>query len=105
MNLFYHSLGFLGNLGPWEIFLIVFLALLLFGGKKLPGLARDLGQGIREFRRSLFGNPEDENLTQSKTELTLSDNLSHTHEVDSHPAPKKQAKSKNSKSTTTKKKS
>ncbi|MCZ8239013.1 MAG: twin-arginine translocase TatA/TatE family subunit [Leptospiraceae bacterium] len=45
-------LGFL-NLGPWEIALILFLALLLFGGKKLPGLAKDLGEGIREFRRSL----------------------------------------------------
>lgn len=48
------------NLGPWEIALILFLALLLFGGKKLPGLAKDLGQGIREFRRSISGSPEDD---------------------------------------------
>lgn len=36
----------------WEIVLILALALILFGAKKLPELARGLGQGIREFRRS-----------------------------------------------------
>jgi len=48
------------NLGPWEIALIVFLALLFFGGKRLPSLAKDLGSGIKEFRKSLMGSPEDE---------------------------------------------
>jgi sec-independent protein translocase protein TatA len=48
------------NLGPWEIALIVFLALLFFGGKRLPSLAKDLGSGIKEFRKSLMGAPEDE---------------------------------------------
>ena len=47
------------NLGPMEIGLIAFLALLLFGGKKLPGLARDLGTGIRQFRKELSGESED----------------------------------------------
>ncbi len=46
------------NLGPWEIALIVILALLLFGGKKLPQLAKDLGSGIKEFRRSLSAEEE-----------------------------------------------
>lgn len=36
----------------WEIVLILLLALILFGAKKLPELARGLGQGIREFKRS-----------------------------------------------------
>jgi len=48
------------NLGPWEIALILVLALLLFGGKKLPSLAKDLGSGIKEFRRSLSSSSEDE---------------------------------------------
>lgn len=47
------------NLGPWEIALIVFLALLFFGGKRLPGLAKDLGSGIKEFRKSLTGGDEE----------------------------------------------
>ena len=46
------------NLGPMEIGLIAFLALLLFGGKKLPGLAKDLGSGIRQFRKELSGEGE-----------------------------------------------
>jgi sec-independent protein translocase protein TatA len=48
------------NLGPWEIALILVLALLLFGGKKLPSLAKDLGSGIKEFRRSLSSGAEEE---------------------------------------------
>ncbi|MCP5498830.1 MAG: twin-arginine translocase TatA/TatE family subunit [Leptospiraceae bacterium] len=54
------TLAFLGNLGWPEILIIAFLALLLFGGKKLPGLAKDLGTGIREFRKSLFSSEEEE---------------------------------------------
>jgi sec-independent protein translocase protein TatA len=59
------------NLGPWEIALIVFLALLFFGGKRLPSLAKDLGSGIKEFRKSLMGGSDDEitnSLPQEETE-------------------------------------
>lgn len=38
------------NLGAQETMLILFAVLLLFGGKKLPELARGLGRGIREFK-------------------------------------------------------
>ncbi|MEI1279177.1 twin-arginine translocase TatA/TatE family subunit [Leptospira venezuelensis] len=55
----YAPLAFL-NLGPWEIFFILGLALLLFGGKRLPSLAKDLGDGIRQFRKSLSGDAESE---------------------------------------------
>jgi sec-independent protein translocase protein TatA len=40
------------SLGGTEIFLILAIALLLFGGKKLPELAKGLGQGIREFKKA-----------------------------------------------------
>lgn len=33
----------------WEIFVILFVILLLFGGRKIPELMRGLGRGIREF--------------------------------------------------------
>ena len=35
--------------GGWEFFAVVFVVLLLFGGKKIPELARGVGKGIREF--------------------------------------------------------
>jgi sec-independent protein translocase protein TatA len=47
------------NLGPWEITFILLLALLLFGGKKLPALAKDLGAGIKEFKKSLSSAAEE----------------------------------------------
>ena len=46
------------NLGGTEIILIFGVALLLFGGKKLPELAKGLGQGIREFKKATGNTPE-----------------------------------------------
>ncbi|NOZ75161.1 MAG: twin-arginine translocase TatA/TatE family subunit [FCB group bacterium] len=43
------------NLGPGEIVLIMLVILLLFGAKRLPELARGLGQGIREFKGAVEG--------------------------------------------------
>jgi len=43
---------FFGMLNGWEIVLILAVVLVLFGAKKLPELARGLGQGIREFKKS-----------------------------------------------------
>ena len=39
------------SLGPWEIALVILIIIILFGGKKLPELARSLGLGIREFKK------------------------------------------------------
>ncbi len=39
-------------IGGTEIIVILMIVLLLFGGKKLPELARSLGQGIREFKKA-----------------------------------------------------
>ena len=52
-------LGILGGLGGTEIFLIVLVLLLFFGGKKLPELARGLGKGIREFKDASSGIEKD----------------------------------------------
>ena len=40
------------NLGPWEIVLIILFVIILFGGKKLPELARGLGLGLKEFMKA-----------------------------------------------------
>lgn len=43
------------NMGGGEVLLILAVVLLLFGGKKLPELARGLGKGIRDFKDASEG--------------------------------------------------
>jgi sec-independent protein translocase protein TatA len=45
---------------PWHIVLILLIALLLFGGKRLPEIGRSLGSGMREFKDSITGNSPSE---------------------------------------------
>ena len=49
------------NIGTGEIVLLLLLALLLFGAKRLPEIGRSLGSGMKEFKDSVTGNsrPED----------------------------------------------
>ncbi len=46
-----HLLGFL-SVGGWQVFLVIVVILILFGGRKMPELARGLGQSIKEFRKA-----------------------------------------------------
>lgn len=42
-----------GTFGTGEIIIIVFVVLLLFGGKKIPELMRGLGKGVRSFKEGM----------------------------------------------------
>ena len=57
------------NVGPWEIVLLLLLALLLFGAKRLPEIGRSVGHGMREFKDSVSGNskPEPQELEPPKS--------------------------------------
>lgn len=46
---------FFGRFGVWEIVAFVAVLLILFGTKRIPNLAKGLGEGIRNFRRELRG--------------------------------------------------
>lgn len=47
-------------IGYGELIVILCIILILFGGKKLPEFAKSLGKGIREFKKALNGEPEDD---------------------------------------------
>jgi sec-independent protein translocase protein TatA len=50
--------GPIAYIGTNEILIIAGIVVLLFGGAKLPQLARGMGQGIREFKQSVGGDDE-----------------------------------------------
>ena len=53
-------LGFLGPIGLQELIFILLILLIFFGAKKLPELAKGLGQGIKEFKKATREMTEDE---------------------------------------------
>lgn len=46
------NLGFIPTVGGYEWLIILFIILILFGAKKLPELARGMGEAVREFRKA-----------------------------------------------------
>jgi sec-independent protein translocase protein TatA len=49
----YMLFGFFGGIGVAELLVIFVIILLLFGAKRLPEIARSLGEGIKEFKKSV----------------------------------------------------
>lgn len=47
------------GMGPWELALVVLAILLLFGARRLPEIAQNMGKGIREFKRAMREGVED----------------------------------------------
>lgn len=50
----------LGNIGPLEIVVVLIIALVVFGPKRLPELGSSLGRGIREFKETVTGEKPDD---------------------------------------------
>jgi len=48
----------MGNIGPAELLLLLLVALLVFGAKRIPEIGRSLGSGLREFKSSVDGSGE-----------------------------------------------
>ena len=68
-----YNLFFAGMPGGWEVALIALVILLIFGAKRLPGLARGLGQGIREFKGAVDGVKDELNDVQESVDTTKED--------------------------------
>ncbi len=63
----------LNMIGTTELLLIGGLALLLFGGKKLPEMMRGLGQGVREFKKGVNTEAPEDEASSPETEDAPSD--------------------------------
>jgi len=48
----------IGNIGLPELIIIFLIVLFLFGAGKIPKIARDIGGGIREFKKSITGESD-----------------------------------------------
>lgn len=62
----------LGNIGPLEIIVVLIIALIVFGPKRLPELGNSLGKGIREFKDSVTGENKDDDTDDDVTTIAAS---------------------------------
>jgi sec-independent protein translocase protein TatA len=61
-----------GWIGPWELLLLLFIVLIVFGPKRLPDMGRSLGRGMREFKNSISGDhSEDDPVVESSTTMEI----------------------------------
>ena len=51
------------NIGPMELIIVLIIALVILGPKRLPSAGRSLGQGLREFRDGIAGRTDDAEVT------------------------------------------
>jgi sec-independent protein translocase protein TatA len=58
-----------GNIGPLEIAIVLIIALLVFGPKRLPELGKSVGKGIREFKGSINGENDDDEKPDEKAQI------------------------------------
>lgn len=57
----------MGRLGPTELVIILVIVILIFGANRIPQLARSLGEGIKEFRKSVKTATKDDDETDQKS--------------------------------------
>jgi sec-independent protein translocase protein TatA len=58
------------SIGPPELLIVLVIVLVIFGPKRLPGLGRSLGSGMREFRDSITGKGSKDDEDDEQTDST-----------------------------------
>lgn len=53
------------NVGPMELVIVLIIALIVLGPKKLPEVGKSLGRGMREFKESISGDRDDDHDRQA----------------------------------------
>ena len=61
-----------GSIGPMELVIVLVIALIVLGPKKLPEVGRSIGNGMREFKDSLSGETKDDDDELTTLESTKS---------------------------------
>ena len=72
------------SIGPLELGIILLIVLIVFGPKRLPGLGRQLGSGMREFKDSITGKDKDDD--QERDAFGETTERSERSELDPTPA-------------------
>ena len=62
-------MGF-NSIGPLELGIVLLIVLVIFGPKRLPGIGRQLGSGMREFKDSITGKTKDDDDDDGRPALT-----------------------------------
>jgi sec-independent protein translocase protein TatA len=83
------------NIGPTELIIVLVIVLLIFGPKRLPGLGRQLGSGMREFKDSITsrGGRDDDEAGNDRTDTRRAANAAlgrpenEPAPIDGEPAP------------------
>ena len=58
------------GIGPLELIIVLVIALVVFGPKRLPDLGKSLGTGMREFKDSITGSSKDDDDDEDRSALT-----------------------------------
>jgi sec-independent protein translocase protein TatA len=63
-----HCVAFLGSLGMQELLVILLIILVLFGGARIPQLMGGLGEGLKNFKKSMREGEEEANSEKKKAD-------------------------------------
>ena len=62
---------YMPNIGPLELIIVLVIVLVIFGPKRLPGLGRSLGSGMREFKDSVTGKTKEDEREQLEADTRV----------------------------------
>jgi sec-independent protein translocase protein TatA len=73
------------GIGPLELVIVLVIALVIFGPKRLPDLGKSLGTGMREFKESITGSSKDDDDDRSALTPAPADDPAESDDVVSRP--------------------
>jgi sec-independent protein translocase protein TatA len=62
---------YMPNIGPLELVIVLVIILVIFGPKRLPGLGKSLGTGMREFKDSVTGKTKEDEREQLEADTRV----------------------------------